>query len=587
MATGPRLVARSPWTANATEVEVGVLWFLLVREETERQGDGDEPHGHQDDDTPLSWYRAAHQRHLIDDVFPGLRKYREAAQPLGARRPSQSAENAQPSEKEKQEDSSSPCDGVPLLASLDAPLLNGPGNHSVANCTTTHGKVRRAADANPPQHSSSPYYLSSGLEFLARRVPHLNAIAAVLMSVTLDFPWFAQLLLLARIFAVITSLAQHRRFRTILQSYADVKWIVKNVSRGVGRRAVGDSSSFGPPLDVDHPAGQEEARQGYYLQHVHECVICLDSLIDEEDATSPSPHFLAAQHGVKMLPCGHIFHGDCLRRWIMKNAKCPMCRKSVAVGAAGAVAAQQGDDNGAAATTPSPVDNTTASGFGLSVTFGTPDEDDDDGNEQAGPQPQEGGGGGAGGQGGHAGGGHHHLSASSSTNAGATGWTANMSPTAAMPTGAFPLLSPTVLGPTTGTSGGTFASLGSLVSALLVANGGGATTTPTTTTTPAATPLQPAMSMAAAMSYVPSRPLAPDQQPTATSAVAPLSRQRPISRLGDSAGYAAFRRRVTGLKRYRERLRAQSSQVPPTRDDDGDDDDGPTTPTTTHKGRRR
>ena len=33
---------------------------------------------------------------------------------------------------------------------------------------------------------------------------------------------------------------------------------------------------------------------------------------------------------LKILRCGHCFHGDCIDRWLKDNKKCCMCKASVA-----------------------------------------------------------------------------------------------------------------------------------------------------------------------------------------------------------------------------------------------------------------
>ncbi|GET93374.1 hypothetical protein, conserved [Leishmania tarentolae] len=46
------------------------------------------------------------------------------------------------------------------------------------------------------------------------------------------------------------------------------------------------------------------------------CGICLDDFVDGES--------------VKCLPCGHTFHGACVRSWLIRAAVCPTCRQSAA-----------------------------------------------------------------------------------------------------------------------------------------------------------------------------------------------------------------------------------------------------------------
>ena len=49
--------------------------------------------------------------------------------------------------------------------------------------------------------------------------------------------------------------------------------------------------------------------------HFFQCGICMDSFYDEEM--------------VKKLPCGHIYHKDCLSQWMQTKNKCPFCDKLI------------------------------------------------------------------------------------------------------------------------------------------------------------------------------------------------------------------------------------------------------------------
>ena len=49
--------------------------------------------------------------------------------------------------------------------------------------------------------------------------------------------------------------------------------------------------------------------------HFFQCGICMDSFYDQEM--------------VKKLPCGHIYHKDCLSQWMQTNNKCPFCDKLI------------------------------------------------------------------------------------------------------------------------------------------------------------------------------------------------------------------------------------------------------------------
>ncbi|CAG9317722.1 RNF115_1 [Blepharisma stoltei] len=52
----------------------------------------------------------------------------------------------------------------------------------------------------------------------------------------------------------------------------------------------------------------------YRGQTMRECTICLS----------------ASAEGIK-LPCGHVFHKDCIVRWLKHRTDCPNCRRSARV----------------------------------------------------------------------------------------------------------------------------------------------------------------------------------------------------------------------------------------------------------------
>ena len=43
------------------------------------------------------------------------------------------------------------------------------------------------------------------------------------------------------------------------------------------------------------------------------CIICFADLLEKN---------------VAILACGHFFHYDCIRNWLIKKEKCPICRGS-------------------------------------------------------------------------------------------------------------------------------------------------------------------------------------------------------------------------------------------------------------------
>ncbi|KAI4305310.1 hypothetical protein L6164_028682 [Bauhinia variegata] len=52
-----------------------------------------------------------------------------------------------------------------------------------------------------------------------------------------------------------------------------------------------------------------------YAESSSECCICLSVFQEEEK--------------LKVLPCGHAYHSECLEKWICANPSCPLCRASL------------------------------------------------------------------------------------------------------------------------------------------------------------------------------------------------------------------------------------------------------------------
>ena len=46
------------------------------------------------------------------------------------------------------------------------------------------------------------------------------------------------------------------------------------------------------------------------------CCICMDDLCQDQLALA--------------LPCGHVYHSDCIHKWLKCKAWCPQCREAVA-----------------------------------------------------------------------------------------------------------------------------------------------------------------------------------------------------------------------------------------------------------------
>lgn len=62
--------------------------------------------------------------------------------------------------------------------------------------------------------------------------------------------------------------------------------------------------------NVEDPTEEELQREG-------NCSICYDEMTNPESC--------------KKLPCGHIFHEQCLARWLERNNSCPYCRQNISV----------------------------------------------------------------------------------------------------------------------------------------------------------------------------------------------------------------------------------------------------------------
>ena len=58
------------------------------------------------------------------------------------------------------------------------------------------------------------------------------------------------------------------------------------------------------------------------VSHDKECCICLDS--NETISSSSSPPWVE-------LPCKHLFHRECVSRWLVTHDTCPVCRLNVRV----------------------------------------------------------------------------------------------------------------------------------------------------------------------------------------------------------------------------------------------------------------
>ncbi|EDS42258.1 potassium channel modulatory factor 1 [Culex quinquefasciatus] len=60
---------------------------------------------------------------------------------------------------------------------------------------------------------------------------------------------------------------------------------------------------------------KHQNKDGYVLDlSGSECSVCFEQISADEN---------------KQLVCGHVFHGNCINRWLRNKSTCPMCRKDV------------------------------------------------------------------------------------------------------------------------------------------------------------------------------------------------------------------------------------------------------------------
>lgn len=104
--------------------------------------------------------------------------------------------------------------------------------------------------------------------------------------------------------------------------FDEAEAIMRRVENMIFDTELGDAvdttvTDYSAPVEhVELPPG---ILKDLVLEHVHDedsCAICLADFVEHET--------------VGQLPCGHVFHRDCIACWICDHPSCPICRQKLA-----------------------------------------------------------------------------------------------------------------------------------------------------------------------------------------------------------------------------------------------------------------
>ncbi|KAJ7072425.1 hypothetical protein C8F01DRAFT_1103964 [Mycena amicta] len=79
-------------------------------------------------------------------------------------------------------------------------------------------------------------------------------------------------------------------------------------------------------MDQRYPNATEEEMAA---MSDHTCIICREEMVLPRPAEDAVPVPEGPNTTPKKLPCGHIFHFNCLRSWLERQQSCPTCRRNV------------------------------------------------------------------------------------------------------------------------------------------------------------------------------------------------------------------------------------------------------------------
>jgi hypothetical protein len=66
-----------------------------------------------------------------------------------------------------------------------------------------------------------------------------------------------------------------------------------------------------------------------------QCVICMNPVLPknstelQENPTEPVEESVRNIAPIMVTPCNHVFHGECLSKWLDYKMECPTCRKAL------------------------------------------------------------------------------------------------------------------------------------------------------------------------------------------------------------------------------------------------------------------
>lgn len=118
---------------------------------------------------------------------------------------------------------------------------------------------------------------------------------------------------------------RHQRLRS--RSRSPVVPRTRRTARSVTNRRSNDQrgrAEFGPPVTPEFAPGQgitpEQAEFGLPILEVTQKMVT-----DQEICTICQHEFVLGLFDATILPCDHLFHFECVRDWLRRCVRCPVC----------------------------------------------------------------------------------------------------------------------------------------------------------------------------------------------------------------------------------------------------------------------